>query len=455
MKRSNEEITSALINIKKAEITPNDVEGEKNEKKSKNLLDANPTEFAYKEHLFRDTIEATFTYKDTGGKFNGKSLLEGLNIVGTEDVEIELEDLKKLKPKNGEENGHKLKLNLNVNQVQPLITNTKTQDVALTLVPQEFIRNELESSLVKIRYDGRIDQHVRKILKENLKSTIKDENIQETSNNYNFIGNRKKPLYILKWLAKKSFSNKDGKSGDTAGYVFYQTSDSKGLKFNFKSIDSLFSQDAKAKFVYNETTDTQNNDRKIFKYSANNNLTANKKLRMGAYHTKLILFDPFNCEFQEIIQKADDTKKGTTLAAKNLPKLNKKFTEVPTRTTYVLKDTGTLPTGDVDEQLNLSSEEIFEPEKILNQAVRRYNQFSFLTCEIDVGLDLSLHVGDTVEIDTKSLNQQSDGARDKMVSGKYLIVSLTHTFASKNVVTKLGLVRDSLGRKPKNSGMVT
>ena len=163
----------------------------------------------------------------------------------------------------------------------------------------------------------------------------------------------------------------------------------------------------------------------------------------------------FEWEFQEIIQKADDTKKGTTLAAKNLPKLNKKFTEVPTRTTYVLKDTGTLPTGDVDEQLDLSSEEIFEPEKILNQAVRRYNQFSFLTCEIDVGLDLSLHVGDTVEIDTKSLNQQSDGARDKMVSGKYLIVSLTHTFASKNVVTKLGLVRDSLGREPQKNGMVT
>ena len=449
MKRFNQETESVLTNIKKAEITPN------NEKKSKNLLDANPTIFAYKEHLFRDTVEATFTYKDTGGKFNGKSLIEGLNIVGTEDVEIVLEDLKKSKPENGKDTGRSLKLNLNVNQVKPLITNTRTQDAVLTLVPQEFIRNELESSLVKIRYDGRIDQHVKKILKENLKSSVKDENIQETSNNYNFIGNRQKPLYILKWLAKKSFSNKDGKSGDTAGYVCYQTSDSKGLKFNFKSIDSLFSQDAKAKFIYNETSETQNNEKKIIKFFPNNNLTANKKLRMGAYHTKLIVFDPFNCKFDEIIQKADDTKKGITLAAKNLPKLNEKFTEVPTRTTYVLKDTGTLPTGEVDEQLELSDKEIFESEKILNQAIRRYNQFSFLSCEIEIGLDLSLHVGDTVEIDSKSLNQLSDGTPDKMTGGKYLIVSLTHTFASKNVVTKLGLVRDSLGRKPKNSGMVT
>ena len=270
MKRFNQETESVLVNIKKAEITPN------NEKKSKNLLDANPTIFAYKEHLFRDTVEATFTYKDTGGKFNGKSLIEGLNIVGTEDVEIVLEDLKKSKPENGKDTGRSLKLNLNVNQVKPLITNTRTQDAVLTLVPQEFIRNELESSLVKIRYDGRIDQHVKKILKENLKSTIKDENIQETSNNYNFIGNRKKPLYILKWLAKKSFSNKDGKSGDTAGYVCYQTSDSKGLKFNFKSIDSLFSQDAKAKFIYNETSETQNNEKKITKFFLHHSRSSEK-----------------------------------------------------------------------------------------------------------------------------------------------------------------------------------
>jgi len=452
IKITNNQIDSSLINIKKAEITPND---SKNGKGKMNLLDANPTIFAYKEHLFRDTVEATFTYKDTGGKFNGTSLLEGLNVIGTEDVLIEIEDLKKSKSKNGEDNGRSLKLNLNVNQVKPLVTNTRTQDVALTLVPEEFIRNELESSLVKIRYDGRIDEHVKKILKENLKSKLKEENIQETSNNYNFIGNRQKPLYILKWLAKKSFSNKDGKSGDTAGYVCYQTSDSKGLKFNFKSIDSLFSQDSKATFVYNETSETQNNEKKITKFFPNNNLTANKKLRMGAYHTKLIVFDPFNCKFDEVIQKADETKKGTTLAAKNLPKLNKKFTEVPTRTTYVLKDTGTLPTGEVDEQLELSDKEIFEPEKILNQAVRRYNQFSFLSCEIEVGLDLSLHVGDTVDIESKSLNQLSDGARDKMTGGKYLIVSLTHTFTSKNVVTRLGLVRDSSGREPKKNGMVT
>ena len=36
---------------------------------------------------------------------------------------------------------------------------------------------------------------------------------------------------------------------------------------------------------------------------------------------------------------------------KNYQSLNEKFDKIPTRTTYILKDTGTLPTGDVTEQV--------------------------------------------------------------------------------------------------------
>ena len=188
------------------------------------------------------------------------------------------------------------------------------------------------------------------------------------------------------------------------------------------------------------------------KLKIDNTLTANRKLSMGAFNTKLILFDPFNCEFEEVVQKAEESD--LELAAKKLPKLNKKFTDVPTRTTYVLKDTGTLPTGDVDEQLKLSDKEIFEPAKILNQASRRYNQLALYEIEIEIGLDLSYKVGDTVSIDNKSLNQQEDGARNKMVGGKYLVMRLTHTLLGKNTTTKLGLVRDSIGRVAENTGMM-
>ena len=73
-------------NIDKIDITPNDGS------ESRSLFDANPTLFTYSEHLFRDTIEAQITVSDTGAKFNGKSLTEGLPVVGTEDVSIKVHD---------------------------------------------------------------------------------------------------------------------------------------------------------------------------------------------------------------------------------------------------------------------------------------------------------------------------------------------------------------------------
>ena len=57
-----------------------------------NLLAANPSLITYSEHLFRDSLELQIIFKDTGASFNGKSLVEGLPVVGTEDVKIDISD---------------------------------------------------------------------------------------------------------------------------------------------------------------------------------------------------------------------------------------------------------------------------------------------------------------------------------------------------------------------------
>ena len=93
--------------------------------------------------------------KDTGGNYNGKSLIEGLTIVGTEDVNIKLMD--------GFDN--KLDLNLIVNKVTTPEVNTKSEIVVLNLVSEEKIRNEQETATVKKRYDGRISDTVKKFLR--------------------------------------------------------------------------------------------------------------------------------------------------------------------------------------------------------------------------------------------------------------------------------------------------
>ena len=371
------------------------------------------------------------------------TLAEGLPLVGTEDFELQIQD----------ERENIIEVNLNVNKVIPIKKDTQQEQIGLALTSEEFIRNEERSSAVVKRYDGKVSKHISDILSDNLK-TEKDLFIDDTSNNYNFIGNVRKPLYIINWLSKKSIPLSDGKKGKTAGFMFYQTSDG----FHFKSIDSLLAQEPVRRYIYGSTADassqTPEYDSEIVNLVRYNNLVANQKYKMGAYNTKLIAFNPYNCEYKIIQQDAfEDGDEGTSRSGKKLPVLNEKFSATPTRTTYVLKDIGTLPTGkDPREQVKKHEEENFEVEQILNQAIRRYNQFCTTSVGIDIAPDFTLHAGDCIHIDVPD----SGGEIDKQMSGRYIIGSLKHRIVKgKRGVTKLGLVRDSFGRKPIGGGMLT
>lgn len=427
---------SRNIKINKATITSN-----VDSSRTVNLQAADVVE--YREHMFTDSVEVLFILSDTGNGVEGKSLSEGLPLTTTEDFQLEIQDAYE----------QKLKINLNVNKVTPFLKTQQKENILLSLTSEEFIRNEQVSSAVNERYDGKISDHIKKIVKDNLKSKILDENIENTANNFNFIGNKRKAFYTIRWLQKKSVPSVNGKMGDTAGYAFYQTSDG----YHFKSIDGLFAQEPKRKYAFTGVPQDQNQkyDAIVAKYSANLNITANSKLKSGAYNTKLIVFDPFNCFYQVIEQSAEETEKGITKAGKDLPRLNKKFTQESTRTTFMIKDTGTLPAGTVKQQIDKNDEQTFEVEKVLNQSIRRFNQLDCSTMEILIPTDFDLHVGETVFVDTNSLRGKPSGEVDKMTGGKYLIFAVTHFISENKGSTKLGLVRDSMGRKVEDKNMLS
>ena len=397
---------------------------------------------SYYEGILNDTVKCDLIITNSGQTINGKNLLEGLPLVGTEDFLLEIEDPK----------GNILEANLNVNKVTPFTKEPQREDILLSLTSEEFIRNEEQTSEVIKRYDGKISEHIRKILTDNLK-TEKELFIEETSNNFNFCGNRRKSIYILNWLSKKSIPSVNGKRGDTAGYFFFENADG----FHFKSIDSLFAQEHVKSYIYGgQPTSPVAYDGEIINLESDNRFVANQKLRMGVYKTKMIIFDPFNCKYDIIEQDALESDEGTTHAGRELPVINKKFSNETTRTTYVLKDTGTLPTGNVKQQVEKNSEQIFEVDVILNQAIRRYNQFVTSTLIIEIAPDFSLRVGQTIFIDASSGDTGSDQETDKLIGGKYLIISLTHNIRMGKGQTVLGLVRDSVGRegKPHSGSMV-
>ena len=402
----------------------------------------------YFESILQDSIKATVIYSDAGDSINGESVIEGLPLVGTEDFELAFTD----------NNDVKIKVKLNVNEITPFFEDANKTMTSLSLVSEEFIRNEGSSSRLVHRYDGKISDHIESILKSGERSlkTKKKCDIETTSNDYNFLGNGRKPYYILNWLSKNSVP--EGGENDSAGFLFFETA--KG--YHFKSIDKLFAQEKKKSFIYNESPDGKQGipagyDGKILEQTADNSINAQAKFSIGAYNTKLVLFDPFNCKY-EVIEKTAEESKKVTLAGKALPKFNKKFDSEYTRTTYMLVDTGSLPTGkgevkgtdaeaEPQEQVKKNDKKNFEAAITLNQAIRRYNQMFSAMMEITIAGDFSLHAGDVIYVDIPAISSEKDDSINKQSGGLYIIADLCHLVTPDGTWTKLNLARDSFGRK--------
>ena len=409
----------------------------------------------YYESILQDSVKVDYIFADTGNTIDGKSAMEGLPIVGTEDFELSFQDNGEIKLEFSEDN----KNTLIVNKVTPQEADAGKTIVTLNLVSEEFIRNEEGGSTVNVRMDGKISDHITNIL-ENFLITEKDiTDIEETANNFNFVGNNKKPYYTMNWLSKFGVPSKDGEMGKTAGYFFWETSEG----FHFKSIDALFAQEAKKRFIFNSSPDGQGQippgyDGKILEQTADNRIDYQNKIRMGAYGTKLVVFNPFDCFYEVIPQTAEDAEEGTTTGGEALPVFNKKFKNPSeehnfTRTTFMLVDTGTLPSGEVKEQIESNEKENFEAQKVLNQGIRRYNQMFSAQLTATIAGDFSLHAGDAIYVDTPSIQAETDDEVNRESGGLYIIADLCHYVSSKETYTKMNLVRDSFGRKAESASV--
>lgn len=412
-------------------------------------------EFNYFESILNDSIRVEITFVDSGLSVerDGKKLtvLEGLPLCGQEKVYLKFED------NNQNILGDKPEMVLYVNKITPSGENTRSSVVNLELVSKEYILNE--KIRVNKRYDGKLSNHVRDILtNQKYLGTEKKVDIEETSNNFNFFGNNKKPFYSINWLSKKGVSSQNQKLGESAGYFFYETSEG----FFFKSIDGLLNQKPKVSMIYNETPDVRGKnipdgyDMKVLNYIKDNLVDVHQKLKIGTYSTRTVLFDPFNCYFKIVAPNAnaEESKNNLKLAGKELPNnyRNKEFdrnglNQDFSRTTYYLIDKGTTPTGNSQQQIEKSKEENFNYEKILNQSIMRYNQLFAEKYKITLAGNFSLHAGDAVYIDIPELESEKTKKVSKRSGGLYIITDVCHRLTTTGTFTYCNLIRDSFGRK--------
>ena len=398
----------------------------------------------YFESILQDSIKASIVFGDAGNTVDEKSAVEGLPIVGTEDFKLEMKD----------NNDEKIKVNMVVNSMTPLYEDGSKNVINLSLVSEEFLRNEMGESRCRARFNGNISDNIEKIFKDRLK-TKKPLDIERTSNDYNFLGNGRKPYYILNILSKQSIP--EGGEDGSAGFLFFETADG----YQFKSIDKLFDKQQKKSYIFNNSTDAKEGipagyDGKILQHQADSSINVQSKMNMGAYKTKLVMFDPYNCKYVVDEKTADEAveKKKVKLAGKGLPVFNEKFktpTKDFTRTTFMMIDSGTLPSGATEEQIKENQKDNFKAAQTLNQAIRRYNQLFSSMMQITIAGDFSLHAGDVIFVDIFSVKGEKDDTVNKESGGLYIIADLCHYVDSAGTYTKLNLARDSFGRKGNHS----
>ena len=385
----------------------------------------------YYESILQDTVRASVVFSDAGntmtrtvktGRGQGNksrsrtdkkkiSAVEGLPIVGEEQVSLKFTDNKDNTIKFGNDNS------LYINSITPIPTDSQTTGKAyeLDLVSKAFIDNEKE----RVRYCSadQISEQVKKIFEEVLK-TEKDLDIEDTKNPIQYIGKNRKPFYVLNDLSKKAVSSGSQELGFSAGYFFYETSEG----YKFKSIDTLLSGVKKKSIIYNETPDTTGMppeyDIKALTLDTDNRVNVQKKLAQGAYNIRSIAINPFNTNYEVKTIDAFDPKvqEKLKLAGKGLPTQNEVFTKNGadanfSRTTYYLTTVGQKHIGDPDtDQIQKATEENFEKNEVVNQSIMRYNQLFASQITITMPGEFSLHAGDAVFMDIPQIGESQNKA---------------------------------------------
>jgi len=407
----------------------------------------------YYEDIFSPIITTTIKVVNTGNTIapednqdgEKQSIYNGLPLRGGERLSMKIAGNSSTNP--GLDFSKNEKDYLYVSSITDVISESQRESFTLNLVSREAITNETVRVARKYPTSLSIDESVKKILTDYLK-TDKIGTFDKSSNKYGFIGNLRKPFTVLIWLASKAVPVSSGDA--TAGFVFYQTQDG----FQFRSIDGLIQQKPKATFTYSQTTVSYdeeggkvNNDFKILNYITDKNQNLIEKLKLGTYSSQRMFFNPLTFAFSKyeegVFKLGDYVNKTKNLGSQlKLPKIsstsNQDLGDAPTRIITAVLDVGTM---EKDASIDINS----DPSKYQSQSLMRYNILFTQTLSIIVPSNTNLRAGDIVECQFPKISQSDAKEYDKEQSGLYMIKELCHHFDAERSYTSMKLIRDTFG----------
>jgi hypothetical protein len=405
-------------------------------------ISAGIVNFSYFESVLDNTVRFTIVVVDTGNsnKLNSEAILYKLKLSGFEKVEIAMSDNYENKLKFDGPN------TLYISKVRNIISHSEKTIFTIDLVSKEYLANEFLKSEVYQSFSGEVSSSVRKILTEIL-STEKNIISDPTAKPIEFYGKGKRPFTLISEIATQCIPQG---AESTAGYFIFETYDG----FCFRSIDAIFKSPVRKSFIYNSSTLLPfGYDAKIISYNSNRTIDVQENLHSGAYGGRLETFNPYTHNFlpaAKIVENDDPEPRG----GETYPQISSDFAFYGSlsRRYYHRMDVGQLSTGSKSTQLAKRTSENLDSGQTIVQSSMSYNKLFTLSVDISIPGDYSLRAGDLVHCDFPEQSSKKNIETEKQLSGIYMICDICHNITPSSSVSKMTLVRDSYGRKPKTGG---
>jgi hypothetical protein len=400
------------------------------------------------ESILDYSTRATLSFVDTGYRSNksgtGAMEKDDINLVEGEKFEFKVIDGygQVLECKNN----YQL-ITDNIDSVDEKVNKTI---INLSFTSQEHLTNDFVKNRLTKRYEGKISDSVFRILKE---FTTKPVDIDQTLNEFVFIGNNDKPFYKIPWLAKKSVPDIPNAKADLAGYFFYETFyDGVFGGYKFKSIDKLWTNPAKRKLIYNDKVTTPPGyTGKILSYSFNSSLSISKMAKAGVFSTQQLKTFDFITNARIVNDKSDTERLKTNYTGGlEPPKIasHLDFWNTQTRISESIVDRGVLPPGtNLKDQLKFLNQLNFNEDEILRQSCARYNNLFTIRLSVMIAGDFGIHAGDIIECDFPEISSKANKIVSNKKSGLYMVIDVAHRIHANGYYTTLNLSRESIYKK--------
>ena len=301
-----------------------------------------------------------------------------------------------------------------------------------------------ETTRISRRFNGKISDSVKRLLKTDLLFKDSEIDIDESSNSYSFLGMRKRPLDLIAMLCIRTVPS----SITNPGYFCYETRSG----FKFISADKLINQDPFEKTyrftgqpISTAELKDNSNDYKVSSLNMVKDQSLLSQIRSGVYASKNIFFNPQTNGFTEI--DISVAKKGLTedpkfssLGKKQSPPelLQKDFDKGKK---YHRVQTAIFDVGAEGLDIDVNN----SPELYYAAGSTRYNILFSQINTATIPCNTNLEAGSVIKLEVESTSEDKEQGPDQVQSGNYIIQALRHHFEPNKASTSMNLIRDSYG----------